>query len=445
MSGSRMCVRVLGPVSLISEDGPVPLGGALPRAFLAVLALESPRPVSLDRLTALLWGDFAPAGVKGAVQQIASRVRRALAVAGLAEGLRAVPPGYALDVAPGEIDVRVFRARARAGIEAQRRGDHDTAAVELSNALALWTGGALVDLVDLPLAGLLAPSLDDERWRAEELRAEALLAAGRPGECADLVAAATAEAPLRERLWVLQARALAAAGRRSDAVRCARTGIAVITAELGVPPGPELASLEDDLRALPASAEAVLRVVPPIVPRNELLEAALQRAMANAEQAAAAATARFAHGEAVRQWQRALELLDTVDPGDDAHRLRILLGLGDAHNTASLDAEACEVFVEAARIARRSRDGPGLGWAALGYCGDRIGFTPPKQQRELLDEALAGLDPGESLLRGRLLARLATERYWTDSVDRTLELAEEAVREAAKADDDETRLLARYA
>lgn len=439
-------VRVLGPVALVTADGLVPLAGSLPRGLLAVVALESPRPVSVDRLSALLWGDDAPAGVKAALQQIASRLRRSLEAAGMAGALRAVPPGYALEIDAGAIDVRVFRAAVRAGCEARRIGDHDAAATEFSRGLELWRGAAFADLVDLPLATVLAPGLDEERWKTEELRAEALLAAGRPGDVATLLSAVTSEAPLRERLWVLQAQALAASGHPADAIRCVRAGIAVIAAELGVPPGPELASLEETLRRQPV-------VVPPSggasivvsAAHNGLLDAALRRALANAESAAVAAGARLGHDEAVRQWQRALELLDSVDPADDAHRLRLLLGLGEAHNTASLDAEAREVFLEAMSVAHRLGDAPGLAWATLGYCSDRTSFAPPPQQTQMLTEALDGLEPGESLLRGRLLGRLATEQYWVGSVERTYELAQAAMREAEAAGDDAGRLLAHYA
>ena len=445
VSGSQAAIRVLGATRLEGSQGEiVALGGTLPRGFLAVLALEAGRPVSIDRLTSLLWGDDAPGGVKAALQQLASRVRRALSVCGLGDILRAVPPGYQLDVAPELIDALMFRARVRIAAEAHRTGDYEGAAENARDALALWRGNAFADLVELPMFAALGPGLDDERWRTEELRAEALLAIGRPAEAAEHLAVATALEPLRERLWVLEVSALVAAGRPSEAVRCARTGIAVITAELGVPPGPDLAGIEARLRdEQPAVVIALPRRA--IAARQGLLDGALRRALLNAEQAARAAAARRAHGEAVHQWQRALELLDTVAPDDDRQRLRLLLGLGVAHNMASLDAEARPVFSEAADIARRLGDHEGLAWAALGYCSDHIAFAPPPEQAAILIEALAGLDDTATLLRGRLLARLATEQYWTGSVDRTLELAEEAAQAADAAGDVEGRLLAHYA
>ena len=447
MIGSQISVRVLGPVSLGPIDETVALGGALPRGFLAIVALESPRPVAVDRLSFLLWGDDAPNGVKVALQQIASRVRRALTVAGIGDALHAVAPGYALDVDPSTIDVRVFRSAVRAANESHRQGDDIDAIAGLTAALELWSGPPLADLADQPLATLLVPALEDERWRAEERRAEILLATGRSAECAELLSAATGRAPLRERLWVLQAQALAAAGRPADAVRCARAGIAVITAELGVPPGPELASIEQNVRANAAAQPIDERVHAAPLPelRPSLLDGALRRALDNAERAAGAATQRLAHDEAVRQWQRAVELLDTIDPGDDRTRLRLLLGLGEAHNTVSLEADARRVFARSMDIARRLGDGPGFAWSALGYCADRTGFSSPAEQQVLLREALNGLAEHDVLLRGRVLARLATECYWHDSADVTLELAEAALEASTEAGDSEGRLLARYA
>ena len=135
-----------------------------------------------------------------------------------------------------------------------------------------------------------------------------------------------------------------------------------------------------------------------------------------------------AHDEAVRQWERALELLEQVSPDDDGARLRMLLGLGEAHNIVSLDVEAQRVFGEAIDIARRIDDPVGFAWAALGFCSDRVGFVSPPMHRRLLEEALERVPSDELLVRGRLLSRLAIDRYWSGTVDETLELAHAGAR-----------------
>lgn len=444
-------VRVLGPVTVQGTDGDTAIGGTLPRAFLAVLALESPRPVSVDRLTSLLWASEPPGNVKSALQQLASRARRGLSAVGLATALQAVPPGYALEVDAETVDLRLFRAGVRSAGEALRGGDLQHAVEQLDGALDLWRDEALADLVGLPLHVLLAPALDDERWRAEELRARALLDLGRAEECSSRLASVTAAAPMREHLWVLYGQALAASGRSAEALRAVRTGMAAISATLGVPPGPELARLEESLGSAGATRRSAdARTFPERTPvtmgaRSAVLRESLGRALANAEAAAAAATQRSAHHEAVRQWERALELLEQVSPDDDGARLRVLLGLGEAHNTVSLDVEAQRVFGEAIDVARRIDDPIGFAWAALGFCSDRIGFVSPPMHRKLLEEALDRVPSDELLVRGRLLSRLAIDRYWSGSVDETLELAERALEASTAAGDTSGRLGALYA
>jgi DNA-binding SARP family transcriptional activator len=442
-------VCVLGTLRLHGPTGIVTVNGALPKALLALLASEVGRPVALDRLTDLLWGTSPPSGVRVAIQQLATRARRPLAEVGFPDALRAEPPGYILDIDPFEVDLVQFRTAMRSAFEAARAGDDGAAVAHAASALALWSGRAFADLVELPVGAYLGPFLDDERWRTEELRATSLMNLGRADEAARLLASATAEEPLRERLWVLQSRALADAGQVAEAVRCARTGVAVLASELGIPAGPELAELADRpfaresgvvaLRGRPAPGARDARSVA----QRGMLDEALRRALANAERAAQAAMTRRAHGEAVHQWLLALDLIESGGVDDD-HRMRVLLGLGEAYNQNGNESEGRSVFLEAAAIARRRADSPGLAWAALGYCHDYISFSPPPEQEALMREAFDALDEREHLLRSRLLARLAREIYWTDATGACRSLAKRAFAEALLAGDAETRLLARY-
>jgi DNA-binding SARP family transcriptional activator len=450
-------VRVLGPIEIVGPQGVATPTGLLPKAFLAVLALEAPRPVSIDRLSDLLWGDSPPRGTKVALQQLASRTRRALDAAGLVGVLKAVSPGYALVVDAEQVDLREFRSRARAADAHRRAGETEPAATLFNEALATWRGGALADLAELPMHSLLAPGIDNERDRAEEQRAECLLAVGRVAEAATFLAGATARSPLDEHLWALRAKALLADGRPVEAARIVQVAMALVTATLGVPPGPALVEMEQRLRhsaapsigtdgralSAPAPIDSTPRrggeAAPPV------LHEALRRALDRAERAAHAANERLAFDEAVRQWQRAIDMLDGIDPGDDLTRLRLLLGLGEAHNQVSLESEARASFREALTIARRLGDAAGFASAVLGYCSDHIGFASPVEQTALLNEALTLLPTRANRLRSRVLGRLATEVYWHGAVDRTLELANAALQEAEHADDPTCRLWARYA
>jgi DNA-binding SARP family transcriptional activator len=71
-------VRLLGPLEVCLEDGPIDLGPRKQRAVLAMLALEAGRTVSADRLAEGLWGERPPASAPKMIQQHISHLRRRL-------------------------------------------------------------------------------------------------------------------------------------------------------------------------------------------------------------------------------------------------------------------------------------------------------------------------------------------------------------------------------
>jgi DNA-binding SARP family transcriptional activator len=70
-----MRFRILGPLQVDGEEGPIQLAGAKPRGVLAVLLLHANEPVSAERLVAAVWGDEAVAGTVRTVQVHVSRLR----------------------------------------------------------------------------------------------------------------------------------------------------------------------------------------------------------------------------------------------------------------------------------------------------------------------------------------------------------------------------------
>jgi hypothetical protein len=52
--------RILGPLEVLGDDGPLRLGGAKQRALLALLLLHPGRVVSQERLIDELWGEAPP-------------------------------------------------------------------------------------------------------------------------------------------------------------------------------------------------------------------------------------------------------------------------------------------------------------------------------------------------------------------------------------------------
>ena len=149
--------RILGPLEVANDDGPLSLPAGKPRVLLAVLLLSRGQVVSVDRLVDELWGEWPPPTAAKNVQGYIARLRRVLG-----DGvLLTQAPGYAL-----RIDA-LDAARFQALVEEARHEEPAAAAPRLREALALWRGPPLADFVYEPFA-------QDEIRRLEELRLSAL-------------------------------------------------------------------------------------------------------------------------------------------------------------------------------------------------------------------------------------------------------------------------------
>ena len=69
-------MSVLGATEAWRGDERLLLGSRKRRALVAALALSGGRPVSVDALVDLLWGDAPPDGVSGTLQVYVSGLRR---------------------------------------------------------------------------------------------------------------------------------------------------------------------------------------------------------------------------------------------------------------------------------------------------------------------------------------------------------------------------------
>src|ERR1044072_8293043 len=101
-SGRVMRFRVLGPLEVETDDGPVVVAGRRPRALLVVLLLQPGAVVSTDRLMDALWGADLPASPPNALQQVVARLRARLG--GWADCVHTGPGGYLLAAADDAVD-----------------------------------------------------------------------------------------------------------------------------------------------------------------------------------------------------------------------------------------------------------------------------------------------------------------------------------------------------
>jgi Bacterial transcriptional activator domain len=159
-------------------------------------------------------------------------------------------------VAPDELDLLRFERLAAA---AQATPPGETVSL-LREALALWRGPALLDLVDEESAQPLIRRLEELRATALEQRIEAELELGSAGELVGELEGLVREHPLRERLRGALMRALYAAGRQAEALDVYRQTRTLLRDELGLDPSPALQELEQAIlrhdSALSAGAPA---------------------------------------------------------------------------------------------------------------------------------------------------------------------------------------------
>jgi len=231
---------LLGPVEAHLDGQQLNLGGPKPRALLAMLLLSANEVVSRDRLIEGLWGDRAPATASRSLDSYVSRLRGVLG----ADRIERRAPGYLVRTQPRELDVDHFEVLLERGREQLRGGDAANASQTLREALSLWRGEPLADLLYEPFAATEVPRLDERRLLAIEERIGADLALGRGSELVGELEGLVRVHPFRERLLASLMLALYRAGRQKDALAAYQAGRVRLVSELGLEPGPELMDLQ---------------------------------------------------------------------------------------------------------------------------------------------------------------------------------------------------------
>jgi DNA-binding SARP family transcriptional activator len=232
--------RILGPLEAVALDGEVlPLGGAKQRALLARLLLDAGRVVSTDQLVEALWAGEPPPTAITSLQNFVSQLRKALGP----DTIVTRPPGYLIRVEAGQLDL----ATVRSLVDEARASDPPRRARLLGEALGLWRGEPLADLVYEPFAGVEIARLAELRLALLEERAEAELALGRHAALVGELEALVREHPLRERVRAQLMLALYRSGRQAEALEVYRAGRASLVEELGIEPSPLLQQLHASL------------------------------------------------------------------------------------------------------------------------------------------------------------------------------------------------------
>ncbi|WP_017537113.1 AfsR/SARP family transcriptional regulator [Nocardiopsis halophila] len=257
---------VLGPLSLTDGDRPVELRGTKRRALLALLLLRCGRTVPIADIVTALWGTgAAPDARKGSLQVHVARLRAAL---GEESGARilvtGVDGGYRMELPADRLDLLRLRALRAGADRAEQVGDALRAYEQLRDALALWRGPVLEDVVSAAIHEGDARHLEDELLQAAEHWGALGLRLGRHGALLQAFNRLVPRFPEREELVRQHMVALYRSGRQGDALAAFGRARRALVERFGLDPGHGLQrTFEGILRGDLSEAEAG-----PAVPRQ---------------------------------------------------------------------------------------------------------------------------------------------------------------------------------
>src|SRR5690349_9951849 len=145
-----MKFHLLGSLEVSEGTTSIDLGGVKQRAVLGYLLLHANQVVPNSRMLNALWDCQPPSTARKMVQNAVSAIRRMLAAAGpdCSAQLLTHAPGYQLRVDPDDVDMYRFRRLVHSGREAAGAGEPERGTRLFRDALHLWRGRALADLVE---------------------------------------------------------------------------------------------------------------------------------------------------------------------------------------------------------------------------------------------------------------------------------------------------------
>ncbi|GGV73819.1 hypothetical protein GCM10010294_36490 [Streptomyces griseoloalbus] len=241
---------MLGPIEVVDHGEQVPLGGTKQRATLGFLLLQTNKVVATSHLMNALWGyDDVPATARKILQNAVYGLRNILS-AGRVKGdpgaaaLLTQPPGYMMRVDPERVDLQLFHKWVVQGREQLARGDAESASALLRDALALWRGPALADLVEGGIQWPELATIENTRLDVMEDYFDAQLACGNHHSVLAELERMVQSEPLRERSCGQLMLALYRCGRQVDALNVYSRVRAVLVESLGLEPGRGLQQLQ---------------------------------------------------------------------------------------------------------------------------------------------------------------------------------------------------------
>lgn len=234
-------LQILGPIRPVVNGTDIDLPGRKLRCILAVLALRAGSEVRRDELIEELHLLDSSTNAVNTLHAHMTRLRRWLHrnVGDPSEVLESTSSGYRLLLKPPAVDAHRFsRAVDQAG-DLFPQTPSIVAAI-LEEALSLWRGDALLDVLDGSLAAAAATELHRTRIAAREMLLAAWSELGHDNRIISAARRFIVDDPLNETLRAQLILALQRAGRHAEAAENYQHAESVLREELGVEPGSEL-------------------------------------------------------------------------------------------------------------------------------------------------------------------------------------------------------------
>jgi DNA-binding SARP family transcriptional activator/class 3 adenylate cyclase len=259
MAPRRFNLALLGSFELTGPDGAVDLPNKKLAGLLAYLACTAPRPQPREKLSALFWGSHFDAQAKQNLRQALFRLRKVLGE----DALESDGETVSLNAAAVACDVGRFEALVRDG------------GPEALGAAAALYRGRLVDGVAIGEEAW-TEWITVERERLLELALGAMmrlgeleLAAGHPEHALKAGQRAIALNNMREDAHRLVVQALAATGRKAEALKHYRDLVTLLRHELNTEPDAATRALASELRTAepPGRPAPVVKAARPALPQ----------------------------------------------------------------------------------------------------------------------------------------------------------------------------------
>jgi TolB-like protein/DNA-binding SARP family transcriptional activator len=246
LPGAKFSLSLLGRVQLDGPDGLVDLPNKKLAGLLAYLACAAPQPQSRERLSSLLWGSHFDAQAKQNLRQALFRLRKLLGQ----DALHSDGEVVSLDAGVVGCDVARFEALIRAG-------SRDA----LNEATALYRGRFIDDVAVSEEEW--NEWLTSERERLQDLALGAMvelaqqeLAAGNADQALKAAQRAVALNNMREDAHRLIVLALAATGRKAEALKHYEDLATLLKRELSTEPDAATKGLVAGLRSTKVATPA---------------------------------------------------------------------------------------------------------------------------------------------------------------------------------------------